>query len=153
MSRTRIPVRLRRSVEARASGCCEYCLVPEAFTLLRHQVDHVIAEKHAGPTSADNLALACAQCNGCKGSDIASLDPLLATLTPTFNPRTDRWSDHFSILDGAIVPKAAVGRVTVALLRLNEPDRIEERRLLHTAGVIILETSGRNHYRHSRSSG
>jgi len=55
MSRTHIPAELRRSVRMRARDCCEYCLIPESMTLAAHEIDHVIAEKHGGPTDADNL--------------------------------------------------------------------------------------------------
>jgi hypothetical protein len=51
-----------------------------------------------------------------------------------FNPRTQRWSDHFHMHDdGHIVPLTAVGRVTETLLRFNLPERLEVRaRLLLT---------------------
>lgn len=136
MSVTRIPARLRRLVYARARGCCEYCLIAEAHTLLAHQVDHVIAEKHGGLTSAENLALSCQQCNSHKGSDIASLDPETGDLTPLFNPREAGWDEVFALAEGVIVTWTASGRATIALLRLNEPERVEERRVLQVPGVL-----------------
>ncbi len=39
----------------RAGGACEYCLAPEATALFAHEVDHVVAEKHGGTTTEDNL--------------------------------------------------------------------------------------------------
>ncbi len=69
MSRTHIPAELRRQVRQRARDSCEYCLLPESLTFAAHEIDHVIAEKHGGPSDANNLALACALCNGFKGSD------------------------------------------------------------------------------------
>jgi len=54
-----VPERLRRQVQERAQGRCEYCLVHEADRYYPHEADHVIAEKHSGPTSLDNLAWAC----------------------------------------------------------------------------------------------
>lgn len=45
---TRIPDALRRRVIDRAQGCCEYCLVSRDDTLVPHEVDHIIAEKHEG---------------------------------------------------------------------------------------------------------
>jgi hypothetical protein len=32
MSRTYIPIALRRQVYERAQGCCEYCLIPDVAT-------------------------------------------------------------------------------------------------------------------------
>ncbi len=51
------------------------------------QVDHVISEKHGGPTEEHNLAFCCPFCNRAKGSDIASL--VESELVRLFNPRID----------------------------------------------------------------
>jgi 5-methylcytosine-specific restriction endonuclease McrA len=138
MSLTHIPAALRRLVRERADGRCEYCLIPESVTLAVHAIDHVVAEKHGGPTVADNLALSCTLCNGRKGSDLSSIDPETGALVPLFHPRRDRWPDHFRLAEGLIEPLTAVGRVTVRLLQLNHPDRVEERQLLVAAGVLQL---------------
>jgi hypothetical protein len=58
-----IAERLREQVRARAGRRCEYCLQPEDLAFARHQIDHVIAEKHGGETVLDNLALCCGLCN------------------------------------------------------------------------------------------
>ena len=130
MAQKYVPVALRRLVRARAAERCEYCLVPEQLTLATHWVDHIIAEKHGGQTEESNLALSCVLCNQHKGSDLASLDPDTGQITPLFHPRRDRWLSHFR-LDGARVePLTPVGRVTVRLLQLNHPHRIDERELL-----------------------
>ena len=68
MSVTYIPVELRRAVILRAEKLCEYCFIHEDDTFFGCQVDHIIAEKHGGETSFDNLALACTNCNRAKGS-------------------------------------------------------------------------------------
>jgi 5-methylcytosine-specific restriction endonuclease McrA len=56
---TRPTVEIRRQVVERAENCCEYCLLHQDLAASTHQVDHVIAEKHGGQTSLDNLALSC----------------------------------------------------------------------------------------------
>jgi len=145
MSRTHIPAELRRAVRRRAQDCCEYCLIPEAMTLAAHEIDHVIAEKHGGPTEAGNLALACALCNGFKGSDLASIDAESGDIVPLFNPRRDRWIDHFRLENARIVPLTASGRSTVRLLQLNHPDRIEERLLLVAAGILRAPEASADH--------
>ncbi len=43
----------------RAQERCEYCQVSQAFSRMPHEIDHIIALKHLGPTLASNLALAC----------------------------------------------------------------------------------------------
>jgi hypothetical protein len=55
---------------------------------------------------------------------------------PLFHPRRERWAEHFQVVEGRIEPLTAEGRVTAKLLQLNDPDRIEERELLLSAGLI-----------------
>jgi 5-methylcytosine-specific restriction endonuclease McrA len=126
---TSLPADLRRLVVARSNRRCEYCGKPE-IGFFPHEVDHIIAEKHGGASTAENLAFACFECNRYKGSDIASIDPETQRVTPLFHPRTQRWLDHFRFERGFIIPLTAEGRVTVALLRLNEPTRVQERIVL-----------------------
>ena len=73
---------LRRLVAERADYRCEYCLLPDEFTYLPHEPDHIIPSKHGGATTTENLALACFWCNQLKGSDLASLDPQTSQITP-----------------------------------------------------------------------
>ena len=64
-----VSAELRRLVASRANGLCEYCLIHESDAYLGCQVDHIISEKHGGPTESANLAYACACCNRAKGRD------------------------------------------------------------------------------------
>ena len=129
MNRVRISAALRRQVRERASERCEYCLLAEVQAFFPHEPDHIIAQKHGGQTVLQNLAMACFDCNRFKGSDIASVDPVSGVLTPIFNPRIDRWTEHFRFDDDRIVPVTSIGRATERLLRLNLPHRVEIRRL------------------------
>jgi 5-methylcytosine-specific restriction endonuclease McrA len=128
MSDSHIGAELRRLVSSRASRRCEYCLIHEDDTYLGCQVDHVISEKHRGETAAENLAFACVFCNRYKGSDIATLDDE-RKLVPLFNPRAQKWNDHFAFATLQIVGKTALGTATARLLRFNDPERIEEREM------------------------
>ena len=119
---TYIPTDLRALVLARARETCEYCLVHADYAGLVHEIDHVIAEKHGGITEAENLAYACAQCNRFKGSDIATLDQHTGKVEPLFNPRQQRWHEHFRL--DSPVPLTPTGRATERLLQLNQIDRI-----------------------------
>lgn len=99
-----------------------------------HQIDHLIPRKQEGETAEHNLACACIDCNRFKGSDIAAFDLETGVLTMLFNPRTQVWADHFTP-DGAIISgQTAVGRVTVRLLRFNDPLRLLQRQVLIDAG-------------------
>jgi len=112
-----VPEELRRIVVTRADGLCEYCLIHERDTFVGCQVDHIISEKHGGPTDAGNLAHACAWCNRAKGSDVGSLDPATGQFVRFYNPRTDVWSDLFQLVGARIEWKTPIGAVTVRLLR------------------------------------
>ena len=127
---TYIPASLRRQVIERAKNRCEYCLLPAEVAFFPHEVDHVIAEKHGGTTTIDNLAFACWRCNRHKGSDLTSFDPNTQALSPLFNPRTQVWTEHFAYEAETMVGLTPEGRTTISLLQLNSQERLIERRLL-----------------------
>ena len=58
---------MRDKVAARAGHSCEYCQTPEQASFAAHEMDHVIALKHGGETTLDNLAFSCTLCNRRKG--------------------------------------------------------------------------------------
>lgn len=125
---------LRQLVQSRADRICEYCLIHEDDTYFGCQVDHVIAEKHGGPTHAANLCYACVLCNRAKGTDIGSLASSTGEFTRFFNPREDRWSDHFALNGVIIEPRTPIGEATSRILRFNEPERILEREAIQGIG-------------------
>ena len=126
---TEISARVRADVAKRAAYCCECCLVREEDAGFTHQIDHIISRKHGGTPESANLAYACVLCNRAKGSDVAGIDPRTGEAVRLFNPRVDRWAEHFRIQEAQIVPLTAEGEATVRLLRLNAPERVAERAL------------------------
>ncbi|MCU0497318.1 MAG: HNH endonuclease [Anaerolineae bacterium] len=131
---TYIPESLRRQVIEKANQRCEYCLVHQQDTLFVHEIDHIIPEKHRGETVESNLCLACFDCNRFKGSDFASFDPLNKQVTLLYHPRKDVWKDHFELNGPTIIPRTAVGRVTIFVLKLNLSHRLFERQALIEVG-------------------
>jgi hypothetical protein len=125
---------VRRLVAVRADFLCEYCLVHEDDTVFGCEVDHIISEKHGGATDAENLAYACAFCNRAKGSDIGSIVLGTGRFVRFFNPRTDRWAEHFALAGVTIVPLSDIGEVTSRILAFNDSDRLFERQTLQTVG-------------------
>ncbi|MBM4073508.1 MAG: HNH endonuclease [Planctomycetes bacterium] len=125
----------RRLVRERARNCCEYCQLPQQCTVLPHEVDHIRAKKHRGRTSLRNMCWACAQCNGAKGSNAAGFDPLTNMLVRLFHPRNDKWNQHFRWRGCRLVGKTPVGRATIEVLGINQPDRVHQRQLLRAAGM------------------
>lgn len=130
---------LRSQVWARAANRCEYCLLPQSLDILPFQIDHIIALKHHGLTIFDNLALSCYNCNIYKGPNIAGFDVELRAVTRLFHPRQENWREHFrweGVLLRGITP---FGRVTVDVLNINSSVRIEHRRLLSAAGLLVFD--------------
>ena len=125
-----VPAHLRRLVIERADGLCEYCLIHRDDTFFGCEIEHIISEKHGGLTAPENLALACMTCNRLKGTDIASVSDRTGQLARLFNPRADRWADHFQLQGVMIRPLTEVGEVTVKLLGFNHLDRLAEREAL-----------------------
>ncbi|HEY0455206.1 MAG TPA: HNH endonuclease signature motif containing protein [Verrucomicrobiae bacterium] len=136
MSGALISATLRAAVRERAAKSCEYCRMPEIATFFPHEPDHVIGTQHGGHSTLDNLALACAQCNRIKGPNIASVDPQTQQIVPLFNPRMEKWTDHFRMEAGRIVPMTAPARATARLLRFDQPERQEARQNLWRAGRL-----------------
>jgi hypothetical protein len=131
-----IPADLRRLVATRADHLCEYCLIRADDTFFGCEVDHIISQKHGGATEESNLAYACLACNRNKGSDIASIIPGTGELVRLFNPRQDRWGDHFRLdPDGiTILALTPIGEATSRLLGLNDGARLLERDALRNTG-------------------
>lgn len=125
---------LRREIRARAGGCCEYCRISEAMLLVGCEIDHIVSRKHGGATESSNLALCCARCNRAKGTDLGSIRPTTGKLVRLFNPRLDRWDEHFVIEGARIVGLTEIGRATATLLRFNDDERVLERAALLRAG-------------------
>jgi len=134
MSKTYINVALRQLVITRTNSLCEYCLIHENDTYFGCQVDHIISEKHGGPTEEDNLAYACSFCNRNKGSDIGSIVWRTGQFCRFFNPRIDHWGDHFALNGVQIVTLTDIGEVTARILGFNNPARLLERQDLQAIG-------------------
>jgi hypothetical protein len=124
-----VSAELRRLVAQNSDGLCEYCLIQESDTYLGCEVDHIISEKHGGPTELANLANACVFCNRAKGTDIGSVTQL-GTFCRFFNPRVDAWGDHFELDGVRIKPRTDIGEVTARILEFNTVERLLERQAL-----------------------
>jgi hypothetical protein len=88
------PRSLQLYIQERAGGLCEYCYLPDTSTTLPFQIDHIIAEKHAGLTILENLAYRCLHGNALKGPNIAGVDQETQEVVRLFHPRNDRWEEQ-----------------------------------------------------------
>lgn len=136
MSNTNIPDALRERVNAWGRYRCSYCLSSEENIGTPMEMDHILPESLGGPTEEENLCPACSMCNGYKSNRVTGIDPLTNEEVPLFNPRRQRWAEHFAWTpDGEqIIGLTAVGRATVAALKLNRPLLIKARRVWIRAG-------------------
>jgi hypothetical protein len=98
------------------------------------EIDHVVAKKHGGATRLHNLCRSCFSCNSSKASNIAGRDKRTRKLVPLFNPRRHSWSRHFRWQGAILIGRTAIGRVTIAVLNMNDPLRVELRRALIDEG-------------------
>ena len=118
---------LAEAVRLRAVHACEYCRMPQRVRRLRFQIEHVISRQHHGGDALENLASASGGCNRHKGPTIAGIDPDSRQLTRLFNPRADRWEDHFRWEGATIVGVTSIGRTTVDVVVMNHPEEVAVR--------------------------
>ncbi len=127
---------LAKIVRERAGYCCEYCRLPENCVSITFEIDHVVAEQHAGKSVASNLALACFADNHHKGPNLAGIDPQTGKRAWLFNPRRQKWERHFRWYGAVLVGRTAEGRATIAVLQINAPHRVAQRAALIAEGVF-----------------
>ena len=130
--------RLRELVRQRARGRCEYCGFPQEYSVRPYHCDHVIARQHGGATEMKNLAWACNRCNLHKGTNLFGIDPETGKPMRLFNPRQDRWGDHFQWHGSLLAGRTAIGRTTAHLLDLNDPLLVATRAALMAEGAFTL---------------
>src|SRR5918912_1494726 len=132
-----IPAEIDRRVRQVARNRCGYCLSPQHLVMARLEIAHIIPLAKGGTDDESNLWLACPICNGHKSDKTEATDPDTGKRVPLFNPRTERWSDHFMWTDDGlqIIGKTPGGRATVIALHLSDdPDALTVRSFWVLAG-------------------
>jgi len=112
---------LRRQVIHRAANRCEYCQLSQLGQAATFHIDHVIPIAENGETTFENLALACVACSLYKSAKLTAKDPVSNKAVPIYNPRRERWQDHFEWDDVRVIGLTTVGRATIAALKMNRP--------------------------------
>ncbi|OLE53081.1 MAG: HNH endonuclease [Acidobacteria bacterium 13_1_20CM_3_53_8] len=125
-------------VSARARHACEYCRAPEIVFNLPFEVEHITPQSRGGETTENNLALSCRSCNLYKSDYVSAVDELTQQETELFNPRRNKWHEHFSIIEetGEIKGLSASGRVTISCLRINSKAQVEARKQWLLLGLM-----------------
>ena len=126
----------REAVRRRAADRCEYCHLPAAHVVTPFQIEHIVARQHGGRDALGTLAYACLRCNLHKGPNLSGLDPRTQRITALFHPRRHKWDRHFGWSGARLVGKTAVGRTTVAVLAMNDPERVALRQELLAQGLL-----------------
>ena len=137
MAKARPATELRVRVRERARGFCEYCRIEESFTGHEFTLDHVAPQSRGGATTLNNLAYACIGCNVRKSKKTHAPDPIGGEIAALFNPRLQRWTDHFcwSADTSLILGLTPTGRATVRALALNRPSLIAYRIVMLRNGI------------------
>ena len=126
----------REFVGGLAHHACEYCFTPADHPSTPFELDHIEPSSKGGTSDIDNLALACRGCNNYKQARTGALDPFLRVRAALYNPRRDKWHEHFRWAADflTIIGISPTGRATVAALRLNRVGVVNLRRVLQMLG-------------------
>ncbi len=119
---------IRQAVRERAKYLCEYCHSPERLSANRFTIDHVTPRSLEGSDEISNLALACRRCNERRYNFVAGIDPETQEIVPLFNPRRQKWGEHFVWVESGVVIHGVTpaGRATCIRLDLNDMRYPEE---------------------------
>ncbi len=84
-------------------------------------MERVIPISLGGDDRFENLALCCFACNRRKSGQIDGRDPQTNKIVRLFNPRIDKWHEHFAWAKDklTIIGLTPIGRATVKTLELN----------------------------------
>jgi hypothetical protein len=117
-------------VAERAAHRCEYCQAPEAVFNLPFEVEHIVPCARGGDDKASNLALSCRSCNLWKSDSLNAIDPLTGNSFKLFNPRLNRWEDHFRVdqATGRLTGLTGIGRAAIDRLHMNRSTQVVARR-------------------------
>lgn len=121
MNRTHVGRALRAKAAVAAPYRCGYCLTTEANVGIPMEIEHIIPESLGGPTTEDNLWLACPPCNAHKANRRDAVDPETGSRVALFDPRRQLWAMHFEwSSDGTVIlGRTPTGRATMRALDLN----------------------------------
>jgi HNH endonuclease len=116
-----IPENVKTRVREAAKNRCGYCQSLQKYVLGVLEIEHIIPKASGGNDNEENLWLSCRLCNSYKGIQTKATDPISDQTVQLFNPRTQKWSQHFTWSEDRayIVGSTPCGRATVLALQLN----------------------------------
>jgi hypothetical protein len=116
-----IPEDVKTRVREAAQDRCGYCQSLQKYVLEILEIEHIIPKASGGNDNEENLLLSCRLCNSYKGIQTRATDPISEQSVQLFNPRTQKWSQHFTWSEDSayILGLTPCGRATVLALQLN----------------------------------
>jgi hypothetical protein len=136
MVNKRVTSEQRKSVAKQAKYCCEYCRSQEKYAMQSFSTEHIIPRSKGGKTVKSNLAYSCQGCNAHKYNKIEEYDKVTGKIAPIFNPRKQRWIEHFKWSNdfSLIIGMTPTGRVTINTLKINRNGLVNLRKILYATG-------------------
>lgn len=118
---TPVPADVRLRVRFWAGDRCSYCRASQDLIYAPLEIEHIVPVSLGGTDDEENYCLACRSCNNSKRARVQAVDPVSNQVVPLFNPRTDRWEEHFTWSeDGTrIFGLTPCGRATALALQMN----------------------------------
>ena len=111
--------------------------MPQAYyPTVPFPIDHIIARQHGGATALGSLALSCLHDNLHKGPNLTGIDPVTKKVVRLFHPRRHKWHRHFRWEGPVLRGLTPLGRATVVVLQMNDPDPVRDREALIEEGVF-----------------
>ena len=112
---------LRERIIQTFGNRCAYCLSAQKYVLGVLEIDHIRPTSLGGSDNETNLCLACRLCNNYKSNQTSAIDPESSETVELFNPRIQKWSEHFKWSEDGIqiLGLTSCGRATVIALKLN----------------------------------
>jgi len=103
---------------------------------MQMHMEHILPQSKGGTSDEENLCYSCPWCNVYKGAKTHGVDSVTNTVVPLYNPREQIWDEHFYWSeDGrSIIGKTPTGRVTIHILKMNNPDALYARQHWVDAG-------------------
>ena len=93
------------------------------------EFEHIQPVSTGGKTIFDNLCFACPSCNRYKADRQTALIPEKNETVRLFHPQQQVWIEHFNWSDSGTELKGltAIGRATIAALKMNRPALVRVR--------------------------
>lgn len=131
-----VSVSLRQQIADCDGGRCCYCRTQEINSGIPLSFEHILPQSKGGKTTFENVCLACRPCNEFKASVTKGLDLLTGESVALFNPRSQKWTDHFEWNEDGTRIKGLtpVGRVTNRQLQMNRVAIVITRRRWVSSG-------------------